>query len=192
VGERLLEAAVRLFARRGFDDVPVAEITAEAGVAKGTFFNYFPTKEHVLAEAFHRTVSEALGEIAGRRLSGTDAILAFADALAERLARDRGLLEALIPRWGGLPHLRPGEPGEGERMGRWIQDRLAESLPARLPIQEIDEASLSSLIVWTMRGSLEAWAGKGERPPRSLKRSMGAKVAFLLASAGLPVPTRQS
>src|SRR4029453_15315632 len=45
------------------------QITAAADVAKGTFFNYFPTKTHVLLDYHARIAAEGLG--AGERLRGT-------------------------------------------------------------------------------------------------------------------------
>ena len=45
---RIFEAAVKLFAKHGFTNVTVEQITEAADVGKGTFFNYFPTKEHLL------------------------------------------------------------------------------------------------------------------------------------------------
>jgi AcrR family transcriptional regulator len=48
--DRLYRAAMDLFAQRGFLETTVEDITEAADVGKGTFFNYFPTKEHVLAE----------------------------------------------------------------------------------------------------------------------------------------------
>src|SRR5271154_5976509 len=48
--ERLYRAALELFAERGFLETTVEDITESADVGKGTFFNYFPTKEHILAE----------------------------------------------------------------------------------------------------------------------------------------------
>src|ERR1700690_1281226 len=47
--ERLFQAALKLFAERGYLETTVEDITEAADVGKGTFFNYFPTKEHVLA-----------------------------------------------------------------------------------------------------------------------------------------------
>ena len=48
--DRLYRAALALFAERGFLETTVEDITEKADVGKGTFFNYFPTKEHILAE----------------------------------------------------------------------------------------------------------------------------------------------
>jgi AcrR family transcriptional regulator len=46
--ERLFRAALLLFAEKGFAETTVEDITNAADVGKGTFFNYFPSKEHIL------------------------------------------------------------------------------------------------------------------------------------------------
>ncbi len=51
--ERLFRAALQLFAHKGYSETTVEDITNAADVGKGTFFNYFPSKEHILA-AFGR------------------------------------------------------------------------------------------------------------------------------------------
>src|SRR5579863_10369599 len=50
VRNRLLQAAFELFGSRGFQATTVEDITQAADVAKGTFFNYFPTKEMLLTQ----------------------------------------------------------------------------------------------------------------------------------------------
>src|SRR5229473_5471572 len=48
IRERLFQAALRLFAEKGFAETTVEDITNAADVGKGTFFNYFPSKDHIL------------------------------------------------------------------------------------------------------------------------------------------------
>src|SRR5260370_22790552 len=48
IRERLFQAALQLFAEKGFTETTVEDITNAADVGKGTFFNYFPSKDHIL------------------------------------------------------------------------------------------------------------------------------------------------
>jgi AcrR family transcriptional regulator len=56
--QKILAAAVRLFEKQGYSSTTVEQITEAADVAKGTFFNYFPSKEHVLLGLFATLRSE--------------------------------------------------------------------------------------------------------------------------------------
>ena len=47
IRERLFRAALSLFAEKGFTETTVEDITNAADLGKGTFFNYFPSKEHI-------------------------------------------------------------------------------------------------------------------------------------------------
>lgn len=53
--ERIFTQSIKLFKEKGFDNVTVEEITQACGIAKGTFYNYFPKKEAVL---LHLAVSQ--------------------------------------------------------------------------------------------------------------------------------------
>lgn len=50
--QRLIKAAIELMQEKGVFDTTVEEITSRADVGKGTFFNYFPSKEAVIASVF--------------------------------------------------------------------------------------------------------------------------------------------
>jgi AcrR family transcriptional regulator len=51
----LLEAAVRVFARKGYHASRVGDIAEEAGVAYGLLYHYFESKEDVLRSVFRET-----------------------------------------------------------------------------------------------------------------------------------------
>jgi len=56
--ERIAAAAMRLFLQRGFERTTIDQIAEAADVAKGTFFNYFPRKEALLAALADQRLSE--------------------------------------------------------------------------------------------------------------------------------------
>lgn len=60
--KRLLHAAIQTFGRRGFHEAKIAEIAAAAGVAEGTVYLYFRSKEDLLGCVFDETMDEVLGK----------------------------------------------------------------------------------------------------------------------------------
>jgi AcrR family transcriptional regulator len=46
--DEIFRMALKLFKEKGYENVTVEEITSACGIAKGTFFNYFSKKEHIL------------------------------------------------------------------------------------------------------------------------------------------------
>jgi AcrR family transcriptional regulator len=92
---RLIEAARRIVAARGIDATPISEITDEAGVGVGSFYNHFASKEDLL-EAVISDTFEAHGEALDRIHEGKDDI-------AEILAQNIRLTVRLVdhdPIWG--------------------------------------------------------------------------------------------
>ena len=55
---RIRDAAFELFERQGFEATTIDQIAALADVGKGTFFNYFPTKQNVLTDYYARLSAE--------------------------------------------------------------------------------------------------------------------------------------
>jgi len=59
----ILRVARKVFEERGFLDTRVADIVAAAGVAQGTFYSYFDSKEAVFAEVAQQVVETMMGEL---------------------------------------------------------------------------------------------------------------------------------
>src|SRR5258708_15900694 len=58
----IIRAAIRVFAHNGYFNSKVADIASEAGVADGTVYLYFKSKEEILHSIFDRSVDEAVAE----------------------------------------------------------------------------------------------------------------------------------
>src|SRR5580693_10562783 len=58
--ERILDAAVRVFARKGFHSTRVSEVAKAAGVADGTIYLYFKSKDELLVSLFEDRVERLL------------------------------------------------------------------------------------------------------------------------------------
>src|SRR5271170_243277 len=97
--ERLMRAALKLFAAQGLEGTTVEQITEAADVGKGTFFNYFPTKEHVLL-AFGDTrikkIEAARDEAAKGGQPFWQVLRKLAHSLAEEASHTPGLLRSIL------------------------------------------------------------------------------------------------
>lgn len=62
VRKALYDAAIQLFEAQGYDGVSVDQIVAVAGVAKGTFFNHFPSKADILADWYRAVMQDGLDQ----------------------------------------------------------------------------------------------------------------------------------
>ena len=125
---RLLEAAaLKLFARDGFNRTSVDKIAAEAGVSRTTFFRYFPSKEAVVFSE-EDDAAERFWKMLAERPSEENALRAFEEALVllsratesdpdeKRRALDRWALIAANPglreRWAKTTELRSRQIAE--------------------------------------------------------------------------------
>ena len=92
--EAILRAATGVFARAGYFNSKVADIAREAGVADGTVYLYFKSKEDILHSIFDRSVEEALGAARTRIqriVDQREKLRQIAHMHLERLGADRDL-----------------------------------------------------------------------------------------------------
>jgi AcrR family transcriptional regulator len=86
---RLFRCALQLFADKGFPNVTVEDITEAADVGKGTFFNYFESKDHVLGVMAEIQLAK-VGKAAQAAASGKHSIHSALHHLFLRLAEEPG------------------------------------------------------------------------------------------------------
>ena len=90
----ILRAATKLFARRGFFNTQVADVAREAGIAAGTVYLYFQSKDDLLISIFERTMLQGI-EAARQALVGVsdpvERLRRLARVHLERLGQDRDL-----------------------------------------------------------------------------------------------------
>ncbi len=92
--EAILRAAVKVFARKGFFNSKVADIAREAGIADGTVYLYFKSKDEILHSVFDRAMEEFIAE--GKReiegiIEPDKRLQKIARLHLERLSADRDL-----------------------------------------------------------------------------------------------------
>jgi AcrR family transcriptional regulator len=144
--EHILDTAIRLFRKRGFDEITMREIATEADIALGLAYHYFPSKE-ALVMAYYERVQREHRTIAREKL-------AQASSLRDRLAMllhtkldilkdDRKLLGALFRYTGNPTHPlsflgKATAPLRADCMGLFAEafepERLHEDLRGLLPL----------------------------------------------------------
>jgi len=96
---RILDAALRLFRERGFEQTTMRDVADEAGVATGAAYYYYRSKEELVLAFYLRTDEEAAGIFAETIASTKDLgkrIRGIIDAKFAQFAEHRMLLKALL------------------------------------------------------------------------------------------------
>jgi TetR/AcrR family transcriptional regulator, fatty acid metabolism regulator protein len=95
----ILDAAVRVFARRGFHHCRVSDVADEAGVAYGLVYHYFESKEEILNTLFlerWQIMLDAIAEIDSRDLPARDKLYSIAGFIIDSYRHDPDLMKVII------------------------------------------------------------------------------------------------
>ncbi len=153
--QRILEAARQLFATGGFDTSTTRDIADAAGIATGTLFNYFPTKEALLASL----AAEAIAGV-GRDFEASAAecleveLFAFVAAGLRKLKPLRKHLPVLLETALNPLAAAPGEDGQSLRLSHL---ETVARLSRKRGAPELSPVALQ--LYWTLyTGVLMFWA----------------------------------
>jgi AcrR family transcriptional regulator len=168
---RLFRCALELFAERGFSNVTVEDITEAADVGKGTFFNYFESKDSVLgvmAEIQLGKVAEAVAEAAAGKHPIREVLRRVFFRLAEEPGRNPNLARTLISFFVANEPVRAIiEDRLREGRKRIAQIVAAGQRRAEIAVHlnkdevalHLQEALLGTVVMWSLKGepNFEAW-----------------------------------
>ena len=95
----ILDAAVRVFARQGFNQCRVSDIADEAGVAYGLVYHYFRSKDEVLDTLFlerWNVMLDVIRDLDGQDLAPRDKLYAIASFIVDSYRHDPDLMKVII------------------------------------------------------------------------------------------------
>jgi AcrR family transcriptional regulator len=154
---QLVDAAVRVFARKGFHASRVGDIAEEAGVAHGLLYHYFRSKEDVLETIFRETWTRVVAVTSAIEESGKpldEQLRAFASFYLGTWLVAPSLARVMIREVARSPHV-------GERVGV-LRDALAairRMIEAAQARGEVRPDADSQLATWAFYGALEEILG---------------------------------
>jgi AcrR family transcriptional regulator len=164
IRERLFRSALALFAKKGFAETTVEDITEAADVGKGTFFNYFPSKDHILL-AFGEMQLGKLEAAVDEARRTNEPMSQFLRALGVRMTQEptrnpeiiRAVLQAYLsttPVREAMLDLQKRIQGLHTQMIRLGQERgeIRRDLPAEEIAYVFRQTIFGTLLIWSLCG----------------------------------------
>jgi AcrR family transcriptional regulator len=159
--DRLYRAALDLFAERGFLRTTVEDITEAADVGKGTFFNYFPTKEHILAEfggAYLVAVQKGLEEARETEGPIIDVLHNLATNSIRQINENGALIRAIYAAHASCESVRRELQQRVQACRKLLAEIIKIAQDRGEVRRDIPAAELSRLIQGIMMGVTMGWS----------------------------------
>jgi AcrR family transcriptional regulator len=162
--EALFRAALDLFARKGFAETTVEDITEAADVGKGTFFNYFPSKDHILLAFGEMQLGKLEAAVEEARHKGTpmpDFLRSLGVRMTQEPIRHPGIIRTLLQAYLSTTPVRESMLDLQRRVHaihteivRIGQERgeIRTDLPAAEIAHVFRQTVFGTLLMWSLHG----------------------------------------
>lgn len=164
IRDRLFRSALSLFAKKGFAETTVEDITEAADVGKGTFFNYFPSKDHILIAFGEMQLDKLEAAIAEVRRTN-EPVPQFLRTLGTRMTQEparnpeimRALLQAYLsttPVREAMLDLQKRVQALHTQMIRMGQEQgeIRNDLPAEEIAYAFRQTIFGTVLIWSLYG----------------------------------------
>jgi len=166
----ILEAAEKVFIANGFLGTRMADIAAEAGLATGTLYNYFDSKEAIFSEMFTQAGDEFFAELDSARAALDSPVQRSRAHLVHtvRFIRERQSLYGVFCDLGDprkLPdELRERQEAFHNRYLETLASELAEAIEAGELRDDVEPTKLAFTLASALEGVLQGvmWSGQDE------------------------------
>lgn len=162
--ERLFRAALDLFAKKGFTETTVEDITEAADVGKGTFFNYFPSKDHILLAFGEMQLEKLEAAVTEVKMSGESMpqfLRSLGDRMTQEPVRNPGIVRTLLQAFLSTTQVREemtalqkrihGLHSEIIRIGQ-ERGEIRSDLPAADISNVFRQTIFGTLLFWSLHG----------------------------------------
>ncbi len=150
--DRVLEAAVDLFATQGFDATSVAQVIDRAGLTKGGFYHHFASKDALLYEVYGDLITRqlaAMDEILARGLSSAEALRALIVDLVESTA---GSAQRALVFWRELHRLGDARTAEYRQARRRYHEAVQRLIRQGQEAGDFAEIASAETVTFTIFG----------------------------------------
>jgi AcrR family transcriptional regulator len=155
---RIFVAALELFHEKGFEHTTVDEITERADVAKGTFFNYFPHKQSVLAYLSEEWLERVEAQAAETGATASDRITGLFMAVASAYGENRTLAH-LVVHAGMQQMFCPEDLQSRNRLVALVRDAVHEGQAGGEFRSDVEPGTIFLALGSAFMGTLLWWVG---------------------------------
>lgn len=161
---KILSSARRLFEKKGYEETSIEEITELSDVSKGTFFNYFSSKESLLFGIAEEEVSDIFYMMENTSFSSNN-ILEKIESILERLLIDSIPYLHLTGRVVFMTIISyEKEESPFSRIRKALEELIEEAQDLNIIKKDYSEKDIATILMGTYYGVIFKWFEEGGSP----------------------------
>ncbi|WP_203295090.1 TetR/AcrR family transcriptional regulator [Maricaulis parjimensis] len=177
--EKIYQAAITLIERQGLEATTMDEIAAEAGMARASVFNHFPSKLLFLAEFFQRFTDDVIGAARSARLTGfRNRLEALFAAIGPIAHANKAMVREFASLAMGHGPLAEAESEADDVMHSFFRELVEEGQRTGELRPDVDTGVLTDFLLGILTVTTHDWVNSGQSS--SLQADLAARFELLI------------